>query len=254
MQGATHRAGGVTACLAGYLSLKHGVVPVGVDPLTSLVVMYPFALWGSTASDLDHHCGSVWDEVKVFGERSGHTLPSQDPVSRGISHILHLTRPLRKTVKGTALAPIVGVLDCKHRSWQTHSEFPLVGILLAMSYVGTGGATTVNGVLWQLVLTGILAGLFAHLVLDLLTPEGLPFATGLLVNKLVGRKVLPEKIKIIPHVPPTRKGEVGFFSTGGTWEKKVVYNLLHTINILLLLYLILDETNLLVLVNPFPFI
>ena len=97
MQGATHRAGGVTAMLVGYTYLRSKGFPL-VDnaPIASFVAMYPFAIWGSTASDLDHYPGSVWDEAKLIGARHGHTIPSQDIVSRTFSHLLHLTTPLRK--------------------------------------------------------------------------------------------------------------------------------------------------------------
>lgn len=242
MQGATHRAGGVTACLGGYLLLKNGIVPMGVEPAVSLVIMYPFAIWGSTASDLDHSPGSLWDEVKLVGERSGHTLPSQDPFSRGLSHVLHLTKPLRgKFPKKSIMNNLVGVLDCRHRSWQTHSEFPLILLLMSLYWVTSSSTVTVSALLWQLVITGVILGLIAHLFLDLLTPEGLPFATGRFLNRvLLRKKIFPEKIKIIPHVPPTVKGQPGFFSTGGTWEKKIIFNLLHLINLILMVTVLLD--------------
>ena len=242
MQGATHRAGGVTAMLVGYSYLHSKGLPI-VDnaPIASFVAMYPFAIWGSTASDLDHYPGSVWDEVKLIGERHGHTIPSQDIVSRAISRLLHLTHTLRKVLPPRSrLSALAGVLDCKHRSWQTHSELPLVLLWIALALVNTSATnTTLSSTLWVLILNGVILGLIAHLCLDLLTPEGLPFATGLFVNRvLLGRKVLPERIKIIPHRPPTKKGEPGFFSTGGTWEKKIVFNILHAVNLVLFGYLI----------------
>ena len=118
MQGATHRAGGVTAMLVGYSYLHSKGLPI-VDnaPIASFVAMYPFAIWGSTASDLDHYPGSVWDEVKLIGERHGHTIPSQDILSRAISRLLHLTTPLRKVLPPRSrMSALAGVLDCKHRS------------------------------------------------------------------------------------------------------------------------------------------
>lgn len=240
MQGATHRAGGVAACMIGYTALAaHHAPLIEAAPIASLVVLYPFALWGSTASDLDHHPGSVWDEVKLVGERSGHTIPSQDPVSRTISHILHLTRPLRDIApRKSRTAQILSILDCRHRSWQTHSELPFLLLLGALTQLDPL-TTNLGEALTQLVITGIILGLIAHLTLDLLTPEGLPFATGLFINRVILRKkILPERIKIIPHVKPRRKGEPGFFSTGGTWETKVVFNILHAVNLGLLGWLI----------------
>jgi hypothetical protein len=237
MQGVTHRAGGVTACLAGYSLLVYSGSPlVAAAPVASLACLYPFAVWGATASDLDHAPGGLWDELKPIGQRSGQSLPSQDVVSRAISHVLHATKPLRGVFpKGSRAGQLVSVLDCKHRSWQTHSELPLAVILYFLSKLDptTGN---LSSALTQLILMGIGFGLVAHLILDLLTPEGLPFATGLFINKFILRKhVLPERIKIIPHVPPTQKGKPGFFSTGGTWETKIVFNALHAINIVLLI-------------------
>lgn len=250
MQGATHRAGGVTACLVGYSYLEAVDIPIIKEAaLASLLIIYPFAIWGSTASDLDHAPGSIWDEVKLTGQRSGHTLPSQDPVSRLISHTLHSTKRIRKVFpKKTLLHNVFGVCDCKHRSWQTHSEFTLVSLLIALHFVQVSSQTLSTAIL-SLSLIGIILGIIAHLVLDLLTPEGLPFALGLFLNRLILRKkVLPERIKIIPHVPPKKEGEPGFFSTGGTWEKKIVYNFLHAVNLILLgyfvyLYLIAPHTS-----------
>lgn len=228
--------------LVGYSYLhSQGFPLVETAPLASFVAMYPFAIWGSTASDLDHYPGSVWDEVKLAGKRSGHTIPSQDVVSRTFSHLLHLTTPLRRALPPRSrLSNIMGILDCKHRSWQTHSELPLVLLMMALWSVNSSTpSTTLSSALWVLILNGVILGLIAHLCLDLLTPEGLPFATGLFVNRvLLGRRVLPERIKIIPHVPPTKQGEPGFFSTGGTWEKKIVFNVLHAVNLILFGYLL----------------
>ena len=131
MQGVTHRAGGVTACLAGYSLLVYSGSPlVAAAPVASLACLYPFAVWGATASDLDHAPGGLWDELKPIGQRSGQSLPSQDVVSRAISHVLHATKPLRGVFpKGSRAAQLVRVLDGKHRSWQTHSDLPLAVLL-----------------------------------------------------------------------------------------------------------------------------
>lgn len=244
MQGATHRAGGVTAALVGYYLLhRNGVSLVTDYPLASAILLYPYALWGSTASDLDHSPGSLWDEIKLVGKRSGHTLPSQDPISRGISHILHLgSKPRKHLPKSSALYSVLGVCDCKHRSWQTHSELPLALGVGSLYWITNQLPISFTSGVLLLMITGITLGILVHLVLDLLTPEGLPFATGMFFNKFIlSKKVFPERIKVVPHIPPKRDAQgnplgPGFFSTGGTWEKKIIFNLLHLINLLLLGY------------------
>lgn len=242
MQGPTHRAGGVTAALTGFLMFRTTGVPVEVSGLAALTVLYPFALWGSTCPDLDHSPGSLWDSVKLAGKRGGGSIPSKDPVSRGLSHLLHLTkRPRAAFPKRSRMHQLLGLLDCKHRSWQTHSEVPAL-LTMFMIWTVQSWEVTPSSLIYQLALTGILWGIVAHLALDLLTPEGLPFATGLFINRfLLKRKVLPERIKIIPHVPPKVKGEPGFFSTGGPWEKQIVYNILHAVNLVLLLWVLYLE-------------
>lgn len=242
MQGPTHRMGGVVSCFAGYVYLnKTGQTLNEVEPLVQLLIMYPFSIWGSTCSDLDHHPGKLSEQLNPLNEKAGNSLPSKDPVSRGISLILHATGRLHKLYPKNKL---FGVLDSKHRSWQTHSELPLVltilGLLAVTTYLPYIGSAT--AIILQLVLVGLMFGVIAHLILDLLTPEGLPFATGLLFNTLLGRKVLPSKIKIIPFIPPSKQGQPGFFSTGGTWERKIIYPLLFSASVFLLIYITITET------------
>lgn len=239
MQGPTHTDGGTAAALAGFIYLqKAGLVAASIHPLVGLLVMYPFAVWGSTAPDLDHSPGSVWDDLKPGKKTTGHTIPSKDIVSRTISHILHAGKPFRKH------GGFLSVLDCRHRSWQTHSELPLVAVLLFLWSItnGSWGISPTDVSILTIISYGIGLGFLAHLILDLLTPEGLPFATGIFVNTVVRAKVLPEKIKIVPHVPPkkdSRTGKavgVGFFSTGGTWEA-IIFWVLRVVNFGLLLYI-----------------
>ena len=47
--------GGVLCTLVGYSILEsNGMLIEGVNPLLQLTVVYPFALYGSVFSDLDH--------------------------------------------------------------------------------------------------------------------------------------------------------------------------------------------------------
>ena len=60
MTGKTHRVGGMLCCLGGYTLLEaNGMLLGDVNPLLQLTIMYPFAIYGSTVSDLDHHWQSA---------------------------------------------------------------------------------------------------------------------------------------------------------------------------------------------------
>ena len=62
MQGANHRAGGVAACMIGYTALaSHHAPLIEAAPIASLVVLYPFALWGlqqATSTIILAACGT----------------------------------------------------------------------------------------------------------------------------------------------------------------------------------------------------
>lgn len=199
MQGNTHRIGGVLCALAGYTILESkGMLIRDVNPLLQLAVIYPFSIYGSIFPDLDHHEDS---------------MPSHDIVSVGINKVLHATTAMRK-VNGGKLSTVLSVFDAKHRSWQTHSDmFLIICILMSMSFINS--SSTPNDIILKLVFTGFILGVVSHIILDLLTPEGI-WCIGLcLVGKISGSKSLPRKIHFVPK---TR-----FFATGGVWEKLVRY-------------------------------
>ena len=83
MTGKTHRVGGMIWVLGGFTYLESkGLLLRNVNPLLQLTVMYPFALYGSIVSDLDHNANSI---------------PSKDIVSVAINRVLHLTSGLKET-------------------------------------------------------------------------------------------------------------------------------------------------------------
>lgn len=200
MQGNTHRIGGMLCALAGYTILESkGMLIRDVSPLLQLAVIYPFSIYGSVFPDLDHHEDSI---------------PSHDVVSVGINKILHATTAMRK-VNGGKLSTVLSVFDAKHRSWQTHSDmFLIICILVSMSFINSS-VMTPNDIILKLVFTGFILGVVSHMILDLLTPEGI-WCIGLgLVGKISGSKSLPRKIHFVP--------KSRFFATGGVWEKLVRY-------------------------------
>ena len=78
MTGETHKAGGMLASVVGFAYLKHkGILLQDVSMVMQWLVIYPFCMWGSLASDLDHHEDAI---------------PLHDYPSVAINRILHLTK------------------------------------------------------------------------------------------------------------------------------------------------------------------
>lgn len=207
MEGRTHRVGGVLCAMIGCSILESkGMLIEGVSPLVQLLVMYPFAVYGSILPDLDHNWNSA---------------PAKDPVSKGINVILHATSGIRK--KTGKSIPVVNFLDAKHRSWQTHSELFLAIFIYLAWLFSSGQATTNTNILLRMVFFGLALGVISHMILDALTPKGIWF----LIPSIIRRK------KVCFRLVPKSK----FFATGGSWEK-LVRTLLWIAVIFLLLYMV----------------
>lgn len=198
MTGKTHRVGGMLCVLGGFTYLESkGLLLRNVNPLLQLTVMYPFALYGSIVSDLDHNANSI---------------PSKDIVSVAINRVLHLTSGLNESTGGRNT--VFGLLDAKHRSWQTHSDLFLVALIYALyQMVMETKLATVESVIWSLVGMGFILGVISHLVLDMITPEGIWSFILVGISKVTGKKLIPKKLRLVP--------DSKFFSTGGPWESLV---------------------------------
>lgn len=198
MTGKTHRVGGMLCVLGGFTYLESkGLLLRNVNPLLQLTVMYPFALYGSIVSDLDHNANSI---------------PSKDIVSVAINRVLHLTSGLNESTGGRN--KVFGILDAKHRSWQTHSDLFLVVLMYALyQMVMETKLATVESVIWSLVGMGFILGVISHLVLDMITPEGIWSFILVGISKVTGKKLIPKKLRLVP--------DSKFFSTGGPWENLV---------------------------------
>lgn len=198
MTGKTHRVGGMLCVLGGFTYLESkGLLLRNVNPLLQLTVMYPFALYGSIVSDLDHNANSI---------------PSKDIVSVAINRVLHLTSGLNESTGGRN--KVFGILDAKHRSWQTHSDLFLVALMYALyQMVMETKLATVESVIWSLVGMGFILGVISHLILDMITPEGIWSILLVGVGRVTGNKVMPKKLRLVP--------DSKFFSTGGPWESLV---------------------------------
>lgn len=198
MTGKTHRVGGMLCVLGGFTYLESkGLLLRNVNPLLQLTVMYPFALYGSIVSDLDHNANSI---------------PSKDIVSVAINRVLHLTSGLNESTGGKN--KVFGLLDAKHRSWQTHSDLFLVALMYALyQMVMETKLATVESVIWSLVGMGFILGVISHLVLDMITPEGIWSFILVGISKVTGKKLIPKKLRLVP--------DSKFFSTGGPWESLI---------------------------------
>lgn len=198
MTGKTHRVGGMLCVLGGFTYLESkGLLLRNVNPLLQLTVMYPFALYGSIVSDLDHNANSI---------------PSKDIVSVAINRVLHLTSGLNESTGGRN--KVFGILDAKHRSWQTHSDLFLVALMYVLyQMVMETKLATVESVIWSLVGMGFILGVISHLVLDMITPEGIWSFILVGISKVTGKKLIPKKLRLVP--------DSKFFSTGGPWESLV---------------------------------
>lgn len=198
MTGKTHRVGGMLCVLGGFTYLESkGLLLRNVNPLLQLTVMYPFALYGSIVSDLDHNANSI---------------PSKDIVSVAVNRVLHLTSGLNESTGGRN--KVFGILDAKHRSWQTHSDLFLVALMYALyQLVMETKLATVESVIWSLVGMGFILGVISHLVLDMITPEGIWSILLVGIGRVTGNKVMPKKLRLVP--------DSKFFSTGGPWESLV---------------------------------
>ena len=198
MTGKTHRVGGMLCVLGGFTYLESkGLLLRNVNPLLQLTVMYPFALYGSIVSDLDHNANSI---------------PSKDIVSVAINRVLHLTSGLNESTGGRN--KVFGLLDAKHRSWQTHSDLFLVALIYALyQMVMETKLATVESVIWSLVGMGFILGVISHLILDMITPEGIWSFILVGISKVTGKKLIPKKLRLVP--------DSKFFSTGGPWESLV---------------------------------
>ncbi len=215
MTGETHRAGGVLCSVVGFILLKkHGLLLQDVNEVIQFAVIYPFCMWGSTASDLDHNPESC---------------PSKDLVSKGINRTLHLTTPvyrklddnLNNNQKRTNVAyKSSKLLSANHRSWQTHSDLILFIFIFLLSRILNDnigyGLSVVDTSILSLVFMGITLGIISHLILDMLTPEGIWCVFGITLNKIF-RSLFKRNIKVFPeklHIVPKAK----FFATGSNWE------------------------------------
>lgn len=236
MTGKTHKMGGMLVSLVGFAILREkGLLLPNVNEGLQWLVMYPFTMWGSIASDLDHH----WD-----------SCPQKDYPSKMVNMALHITKPVQKSLdktlsekekKKNLVYKISDLFNAKHRSWQTHSDLTLISMIALLWCTFSGMIPSLGAVdmtILTLVLTGICLGIIAHFILDVLTPEGIWLTILVILNKLLKlfnpRINIPQKLHLVPHKE--------FFATGGKWEKLVqkVLKVATVVAVLWFLYVLLE--------------
>lgn len=212
MMGKTHRAAGGLIALSGFVVAKrYGLLNPAINDVTELLLLYGTSYYGSIAADNDH----VWV-----------SSPCNDPLSWIINKILHLTTPIRKEMEEKGIDKgiiykLSGVFDARHRSWQTHSELPLLIILYFLSIMNRSYE-------WILLL-GFGLGYLSHALMDMLSSGGYHLLIAKIINKAIHKRVLPDKIRLVPRDR--------FFNTGGTFEAGV-YRVINFCSTLLALYVV----------------
>lgn len=183
MMGKTHRIGGTVAMLLSYsYMVKHNMTVESINPVVQLLVMYPCCMWGAVAPDLD---------------QSDEAIPIKAPVSILIHKILYLGK-------------------VRHRSWQTHSLLVtggfialLFGLLALVNNYGLFGLDPTALILLKLMLMGLTVGVASHLILDMMTYEGIH----LIPPTKSGGKKKSHWIRLVPHTDA--------FKTDTFYEKTV---------------------------------
>lgn len=233
MTGKTHRMGGVLISMLGFMVLKQrGLLVPDVNEGLQWLIMYPFTLWGSTASDLDHH----WE-----------SCPSRDLPSYMVHKALHITEPLHSKLdkkltesekKKNVLYKVSSLFNAKHRSWQTHSELTVFVMLLflGLAMQGEFRIFNINDLLiLRLVITGLCMGVVAHLLLDLLTPEGIWLVSYVFIRRVLFQGKLPYKYEKLHLVPKSKH-----FKTGSSWERSI-YMLLKIAVVISIFYIAIEN-------------
>lgn len=222
MTGKTHRAGGFLCSVVGFALLReNGLLLPNVSEGLQWLVMYPFCMWGSVVSDLDHH----WQ-----------SCPMKDPPSYVVNKLLHLTAPIQKSLekagdKKSGVYKIAKTFNASHRSWQTHSDLTLflMLILIALVMANSLGFGAVDAMLLRMIVLGVSLGVIAHFILDMLTTDGVTSVFLIALGKLFRIKKFPRKLRFVP--------KWHCFATSGSWEIWV-NKALKVLNIIAMVYLL----------------
>jgi hypothetical protein len=229
MEGKTHRIGGTVCAMAGFVTLKDSGYLLSselISPALQFLVIYTAGIYGGMWPDNDHH----WE-----------SSPLKDPASWLQNKLMHIANAPYKRLdekmsskqkKRSVLYKTLKFMRCIHRSWQTHSEFTLLMILwLMMSPTLLGFTGRFDSVLWLLIVTGFGLGVISHIILDMLTTEGVRFALGVFIKVFFPSVPIFTTIRLVPGISA--------FKTGSEWEM-AIRKALSLIQYALLIMVLLD--------------
>lgn len=229
MEGKTHRIGGTVCAMAGFVTLKDSGYLLSselISPALQFLVIYTAGIYGGMWPDNDHH----WE-----------SSPLKDPASWLQNKLMHIANAPYKRLdekmsskqkKRSMLYKTLKFMRCIHRSWQTHSEFTLLMILwLMMSPTLLGFTGRFDSVLWLLIVTGFGLGVISHIILDMLTTEGVRFALGVFIKVFFPNVPIFTTIRLVPGISA--------FKTGSEWEM-AIRKALSLIQYALLIMVLLD--------------
>ena len=229
MEGKTHRIGGTVCAMAGFVTLKDSGYLLSselISPALQFLVIYTAGIYGGMWPDNDHH----WE-----------SSPLKDPASWLQNKVMHIANAPYKRLdekmsskqkKRSMFYKTLKFMRCIHRSWQTHSEFTLLMILwLMMSPTLLGFTGRFDSVLWLLIVTGFGLGVISHIILDMLTTEGVRFALGVFIKVFFPSVPIFTTIRLVPGISA--------FKTGSEWEM-AIRKALSLIQYALLIMVLLD--------------
>lgn len=194
MEGKTHYIGGSIGVIAGFILLKeNGALLDNVSPIIQFSIMYPFGIYGGMLPDADHHPESS---------------PLKDPIGRVFNRVLHIFNSPYKRLdelysedhkRKSLVYKLLKVLKCTHRSWQTHSELTLAFMLYVLYSLSKVNASSIDATFTLLMVTGLTIGIISHLILDMLTSEGINFAIGFILKVFFPRLPIFQTIRLVPN-------------------------------------------------------
>lgn len=186
MTAKTHVLGGMTLALGGFMYLdRSGLLLPDVNEALQMAIIMPYAIWSSTVPDLDQDKDST---------------AQNSPINFIIQKFFNLIGAGHRSFKSHIVPVIVSLL----------LYFAIAFNLICKSFNGT--ETTIVG----LITLGLFLGLGSHMLLDMMTRQGLKLGN------------------IILRVVP----DMDMFGTG-TFYESIVRRVLYVIAFMLIVILII---------------
>lgn len=223
MEGKTHALGGRVCSLAGFIVLKESGYLISsetVSPALQFLLLYGTGMYGGIWSDNDQPWSSS---------------PCNDPFSWVQNKVLRAFNKTYRVMNKSMGAKekryslrykIVKFLACRHRSWQTHSEFTLLVLYVLWCLNLEAVQSEVNLVLKLLMILGFSFGIISHIFLDMLTSEGVPLMIGEFCSIFFPSIRIPKVVHLVPSRPE--------FDGGSAWELSIRRILRYTQYVLIL--------------------